>query len=181
MVQEGLLVKRGYSSASMTSTGSLGVRFCLEKNQTYGISETSLASSRDSSTSLGALEDDSATTISSEKQQRKRKSGADGAFYLPSEDDDLADYEDEMDEDDDDEMFGRRYSTSSIGQRRSSYGIASLVDSEDDYNADVIRLYASTLAPLLETYKFAFKTALAELAQPAAEGSLLKTQWKSGK
>lgn len=185
MVQEGLLVKRGYSTASMTSTGSSsgGVRFCLDKNQTYTTTTatpSSAPSSRGSSSSLAPLDDDSATTQSSDKLPRRKRNATDEAFYLPSEDDDLADMEDEADEEDDDDMFSRRYSSSLFSQRRSSYGIASLIDAEDDYSADVIRFYASILAPLLETYKFAFKSALAELAQPATDGTLMKTQWKTG-
>lgn len=183
MVQEGLLVKRGYSTTSATSASSTyGVRFCLDKNQTFSAdSRSGPASSHGSSASLNALEDDLSTPSITERQGRRKRAGGEDAFYLPSEDDDLADYEDEADEDDDDELFGRRFSNLSAAQRRGSYGIASLVDSEDDYNADVIRLYASTLAPILETYKFTFKAVLAELAQAAAEGAFVKSHWKTGK
>jgi len=129
---------------------------------------------------LEALEDDfTAASSSPEKPSRRRKNGREEAFYLPSEEDESADYEDEGDDEDEEDWFGRRFSSASIGHRRSSYGIAALMENEDDYNADVIRLYACSLAPLLETYKFAIKAAVEQLLQPARDGSLTRTQWKT--
>lgn len=179
MVQDGLLIRRSVSNTTSTpGSSTYNVRFCLDKNQTYGPSTP--PSSRGSSASLDALEEDTTATLP-EKPIRKRK-GREDAFYFASEEEEAADYEDEGDDEDESEWFGRHFSTSSASsQRRSSYGIASLVENEDDYNADVIRLYASSLAPLLETYKFAVKAAVAELTQPSTDGSLTKTQWKTGR